>query len=277
MASVLIISSQVARGCVGASAQRLVFERLGHEAWVLPTILLSNHPAHATFSGHVTETDALAGMVRALDENGWLGEISAILTGYMPSLEHAAVAAGAVNRVREEAPWALHLCDPAMGDAPTGLYVDEAAAQGIRLHLMPLADIATPNHFELEWLTGRTVEDAASCAAVARELGPARVLTTSMPMGDPARIGNLLISGKEAWLATVERRANAPHGTGDLIAALFLAHLIGDDDAKNALVMACAGVDAVLEASGEQNELALVGAQDAWLSPTPWPLEPFDG
>ncbi len=277
MASVLIISSQVARGAVGASAQRLVFERLGHEAWVLPTILLSNHPGHATFSGHVTETDALAGMVRALDENGWLGEISAVLTGYMPSLEHAAVAAGAVNRVREEAPWALHLCDPAMGDAPTGLYVDEAAAQGIRLHLMPLADIATPNHFELEWLTGRTIDDPTSCAAVARELGPARVLATSTPTGDPARIGNLLISGKDAWMATVERRARAPHGTGDLIAALYLAHLIGDDDTKRALAMACAGVEAALGASGERNELALVGAQDAWLNPTPWPLEPFDG
>ena len=277
MASVLIISSQVARGHVGASAQRLAFERLGHQAWLLPTIQLSNHPAHATFSGHVTPADALASMVQALDENGWLGEVAAVLTGYMPSAEHAAVAAGAVKRVRDEVPWAMHLCDPALGDAATGIYVDEGAAQGIRLDLMPLADIATPNHFELEWLTGQTVNDPAGCAAAARELGPARMLVTSAPTGDPARIGNLLISGKEGWLGTVERRASAPHGTGDLMAALYLAHLLDDDDAHRALAMACAGVDAVLQASGDADELQLVSSQEAWLNPKPWPLVAFEG
>jgi len=277
MASVLIISSQVARGSVGASAQRLVFERLGYQAWVLPTIVLSNHPGHAAFSSHVTPTDALAAMVQTLDQNGWLGDVAAVLTGYMPSAEHAGVAAGAVKRVRDEVPWALHLCDPALGDAPSGLYIDEGAAQGVRLDLIPLADIATPNHFELEWLTRQTVSDPAGCAALARELGPARVLATSVPTGDPARIGNLLISGKESWWGTVGRRARAPHGTGDLIAALYLAHLLGDDNARRALAMACAGVEAALVASGDEDELALVASQEAWLKPEPWPLDAFDG
>ena len=277
MASVLIISSQVARGYVGGCAQRVVLERLGHQAWLLPTIVLSSHPGHSTFSGHVTPADALASMVQALDQNGWLGEVAAVITGYMPSAEHAAVAAGAVKRVRDEAPWALHLCDPAMGDAPTGLYIEEGAAQAVKLDLLPQADIATPNHFELEWLAGIAIGDLAEAAAAARSLGPLRVLTTSAPMAEADRIGNLLVSGKEAWLASVARRAAAPHGTGDVIAGLFLAHLQRSDDPEEALALSCAGVEAALEASGPSDELQLISASEAWAEPKAWPLQTFEG
>ncbi len=45
------------------------------------------------------------------------------------------------------------LCDPVIGDHG-GLYVPEAVATAIRDRLMPLATLATPNRFELAWLTG---------------------------------------------------------------------------------------------------------------------------
>jgi len=262
---------------VGANAQRIALERLGHQAWLVPTIQLSSHPGHAAFSGNVTPPDALASMIQAIGNNGWLADLAAVLTGYMPSAEHAAIAAGAVNRVRDEAPWALHLCDPAMGDAPRGLYVEEGSAQAIRLDLMPGADIVTPNHFELEWLTGRTVRDANETAAAAREIGAARVLATSTPLDGGGTLGNLLVSGKESRLARVNRRPHAPHGTGDLIAGLFLAHLLHDDDDRWALAMACAGVEAALDASGEADELQLTASPDSWANPQPLQLEAFIG
>ena len=270
--AVLIISSQVARGYIGASAQRIALEHLGQQVWLLPTIQLSSHPGHETFSGHVTPPGALASMVQALDQNGWLADVEGVITGYMPSSDHAAIAAGAVNRVREAAPWALHLCDPAFGDGPTGLYVEESAAEAIKLDLIPKADIATPNIFELEWLTGRPLSSLAETLTAAKELGPERVLTTSAPATQDGQIANLLISGKSTWLANVARRARAPHGTGDLIAGLFLAHLIKTDSAEKALALACAGVDAALESTGEADELQLTDTPEAWVNPTPWPL-----
>ena len=275
MANVLIFSSQVTRGYVGGSAQRVIFERLGYQAWLLPTIQLSSHPGHATFSGHVTPPDALASMVQALDQNGWLGDVAAVVTGYMPSAEHAAVTAGAVKRVRDQTPWALHLSDPAMGDAATGLYVEESAAEAIKLDLLPQADIATPNHFELEWLSGQAVTDLAGAAAAERALGPARVLVTSAPMGRESLLGNLLISGNHGWLAHVTRRAHAPHGTGDAIAGLFLAHLVRSDDPEESLALSCAGIEAMLDASSEADELQLVTSPEAWSGPKPWSIEPF--
>ena len=45
------------------------------------------------------------------------------------------------------------LVDPVLGDAGR-LYVAQETAEAIRDRLIPLADIATPNLFELGWLTG---------------------------------------------------------------------------------------------------------------------------
>ncbi len=244
--------------------------------WLLPTILFSNHPGHAKFLGHATPPDVLAAMVQALDENLWLGDVAAILTGYMPSAEHAAVAAGAVNRVRDQAPWAIHLCDPAMGDNHKRLYIDEAAAEAVRLDLMPLADIVTPNQFELEWLTKRTVANKKEAIEAAGKLGPEHILITSMPTGDRGSLGNLLLVGKQHWLTKVARRNYAPHGTGDLMAALYLAHMLHDDGHEKALTLATAGVEAALKASGSADELQLVNSPAAWADPQPWPLEQME-
>src|SRR5688572_27846842 len=66
MARVLALSSQVARGHVGLSAVVPALQRLGHEVWPLPTILLSNHPGHAHAAGLRVDPAALEEMVDAL-------------------------------------------------------------------------------------------------------------------------------------------------------------------------------------------------------------------
>ena len=133
MARVLAISSQVARGHVGLSATALALERLGHEVWRLPTILLSNHPGHPRTAAVATPPDKLAAMIDALGANGWLEEVDAVLTGYLPSAAHVAVAAEAVTRVRARAARAVvYVCDPVLGDDPKGLYIAVEAAAAIR-------------------------------------------------------------------------------------------------------------------------------------------------
>ncbi len=186
MATVLCISSQVARGHVGLSAAAFALERLGHEVWALPTILLSNHPGHARHAGAAVDPLELARMLGALQENGWLADVDGVLAGYMPSQQHVAVAAELVSWVRSHAPGALVLCDPALGDDPRGVYVDDRPAHAIRSELLPLADITTPNRFELAWLTDRPVGDESEALAAADVLGqphlPARP-------GEPTRTG----------------------------------------------------------------------------------------
>ena len=48
----------------------------------------------------------------------------------------------------------MYCCDPVIGDTETGVYVRPGIEEFLRDHALPQADIATPNRFELERLTG---------------------------------------------------------------------------------------------------------------------------
>lgn len=272
MSIILCLSSQVVRGYVGGAATRIALERMGHECWLLPTVILSNHPGHARFAGEQVPPGRLRAMVEALDANGWLGDIAAVVTGYMPSPEHVELAAQTVEQVREANSELIYLCDPILGDDPDGLYVDEAVAEAIRDDLTPLADIATPNRFELEWLSGKSVRRASTASGPARELAPATMLVTSLTGDDPKTMVNLVTGGSGAWQTAVPKRKSAPHGVGDLCAALFLGAVLNGNSANEALGHATAGVEAALAASKGADELQLA-ADPGWAEAQSWPVE----
>src|SRR5690606_18718273 len=120
----------------------------------------------------------------------WLGEVGAVLSGYLGAPEQAASVARLVGAVRARNRQARYLCDPVIGDAG-GLYVPEATAAAIRDLLVPLADIATPNRFELEWLAGERLADNGAVARAALRLGPPTMLVTSAHALMAGSIGNL--------------------------------------------------------------------------------------
>ena len=62
--------------------------------------------------------------------------------------------ADAVARVRAAHAGALYCCDPVIGEVGRGVYVRAGIPEAFRDRLVPLADIVTPNPFELELLTG---------------------------------------------------------------------------------------------------------------------------
>lgn len=271
MATILCISSQTVRGYVGGSATRVALERLGHQVWLLPTVILSNHPGHAVFAGEQVPTGRLRAMLDALEVNGWLEEVDAVLTGYMPSAGHAGFALRAAEMAMRANPAAFLLCDPILGDHPGGLYIDRSAAAAIRDDLLPRAAIATPNRFEFEWLTGGEVATPADALEAARALPPPRLLVTSLPDPEGSGFCNLLAQGAEGWRCDVPVRPFAPHGTGDLLAGLYLGHILNGTAPEDALARAVAGVEAALALSGHADELQLAG-QVSWASAEPWPV-----
>ncbi|HRD76119.1 MAG TPA: pyridoxal kinase [Hyphomicrobiaceae bacterium] len=281
MARVLAISSQVARGHVGLSAIVPTLQRLGHEVTALPTILLSNHPGHARFAGERVAAALLDRMIAALAPEGsasLAGEVDAILSGYLPSPEHVAVVEGAVLAARRERPSLPYLCDPVTGDDPKGLYVPQDVAEAIRDRLLPLATIATPNVFELAWMTGRDVGDLGAIAVAASHLAPATVLVTSArdPAAAEDKLSNLLcvkaIEGERqdaVYRADVRRRTGVPNGTGDMASALLLGHLLAGRAMSEALACTVGSLETVIGASLGARELALVASATAWADAPP--------
>lgn len=271
MPTILSLSSQVAHGHVGHSAAVFVWQRLGIDVIALPTIILSNRPDLPHRAGERVRPELLGEMVAAIDENGGLAGIDAVFTGYLPSAEHVTLAANLVERLRVEKPDLLYCCDPILGDEPDGLYIAKSAAEALRAKLLPLADIVTPNRFELGWLAAREIASGADALAAARVLGGI-VLATSSPAGSESKLGNLLLADDRAWQAVVERRKNVPHGTGDALAALFLGFLLRSRTAPDALSLATGSLEAIIAASEGMDELNLIASQEAWAIPAPWPI-----
>ena len=274
MARILAISSQVARGHVGLSIIVPALQALGHEVIALPAVVLSNHPGHAHVAGTQIEPQALHGMLDALEANGWLAGIDGVLTGYLPSVDHVAFAVEAVRRIRSASPRLTYVCDPVLGDDPKGLYIVEAAARATRERLIGLADIATPNRFELSYLNSadKTVDVRCSADALRFHLACATTVATSIPSHEPGKTMNAMVSCGATALTSVALREGAPHGTGDLFSALLLSAYLDRRDMFDALSFATAGVDAVLAASTGGDKLAIAALPSKADAPLSWPV-----
>lgn len=266
--AVIVISSHVVRGSVGNRAAVFALETLGHQVWALPTIVLPWHPGH----GRSTRlTFAEADFEAAIDDlirAPWIGEVKAVLSGYFGNAAQARSVAKLVASLREKNPELLYVCDPVMGDLG-GLYVPEAMAAAIRDHLIPLASLATPNRYELAWLSGAALDDNSAVMEAALALGPSRMLVTSAVPMMTGSTGNLYLSGKHALLAEHRVVENPPNGLGDLLAALFLSRLLSGMEDEKALQLATASVFEVLARAVKRGSNELMLASDASSLSTP--------
>ncbi|PDV85904.1 pyridoxal kinase [Rhizobium sp. H4] len=266
--AVIVISSHVVRGSVGNRAAVFALETLGHPVWALPTVVLPWHPGHGR-STRLTfaEADfdaAIDDLVRA----PWIGEVRAVLSGYFGNAAQARSVARLIAALRQNNPELLYVCDPVMGDLG-GLYVPEATAEAIRDHLIPLASLATPNRYELAWLSGAALDDNSAIMEAALALGPSRMLVTSAVPMMAGGTGNLYLSGRHALLAEHRVVENPPNGLGDLLAAVFLSRLLSGLEDERALQLATASVFEVLARAVKRGSNELMLASDASSLSTP--------
>jgi pyridoxine kinase len=272
MPTVLSVQSRVAYGHVGNAASVFPLQRLGIEAWALDTVAFSNHTGHGRWRGSVIAAAAVAEIFDGIADLGVLERCDAVLSGYIGAAETGPVLLDIVGRVRVANPRALFCCDPVIGDIDTGSYVTEGIAEFFRHRALALADIVTPNRFELEYLTGRTigsVKSAADAADGLRALGPSVVLVTSLDL-NPERIAMLAAGPDGAFVVDTPRLPVTLNGCGDVSAALFLARLLRGESLADALALTAAAMFAVIETTVklDRYELALVAAQDELVAPS---------
>lgn len=272
MPTVLSVQSRVAYGHVGNAAAVFPLQRLGCEAWSLDTVAFSNHTGHGKWRGSVIGAEQVATLFEGIAELGVLGRCDAVLSGYLGAAETGPVLLDIVARVKAANPRAIFCCDPVIGDVDTGSYVTAGIAEFFRDRALAAADIATPNRFELEFLTGRSAAGFAEAAAAAGELrrrGPEAVLVTSLESGGD-RIAMLAAGSEGTWAVETPRLPVMLNGCGDVTAAVFLARRLRGDTLPEALAGTAASLFALVEATARlgRYELALVEMQDELASPT---------
>lgn len=260
MKRILSIQSFVAYGTVGNSIAAFALQRLGFEVIAVPTVFFSNHPGHGHFGGIRTSADQLDDILKALEEKSWFGHIDGILTGYLGAADHTAIIAHYIRLLKEKSPALIYCCDPVCGDSHTGLFVADDIPNAIKSELLPLADIATPNHFELTHLTGKAINAAKDVQDARQTMDIESLLCTSFPFSK-TNTGEILATTNDLIERPTKRLDKVPHGAGDLLSALFLGHTLLGHPSKKVLSSSNKIVEKILSASVGAPELKIVEMQ----------------
>lgn len=277
--NILSIQSWVAYGHVGNASAVFPLQRLGAEVHAIHTVQFSNHTGYGDWAGDVFSGEQVRALVDGVARRGALGRCDAVLSGYMGDAGIGHAILDAVARVRAENPGALYCCDPVIGDDGHGVYVRPGIAELMRDEALPVADIATPNAFELRHLTGMAdgtlAEAKRAVAALQGRMhagGPRCVLLTSLRTdATPADAIDMLVG--EGGAFHLLRSPLLPvdlNGAGDALAAMFLFHRARTGSAVAALAAAGSAIHGVLRRTAEagSRELLTVAAQEEFVRPS---------
>jgi pyridoxine kinase len=275
LAPILSIQSHVVFGHVGNSAAVFPLQRLGREVWPLMTVQFSSHAGHAGWRGRAFDAGLIDECVAGLQVIGVLSGCAGLLTGYLGKPEIGEAVVRVLASLRAANSEAAYACDPVIGDVGRGSYVATGVGEFFRDRALPLATIATPNAFELEWLTGERAGDlkaAQRAIAALRRRGPQIVVAKSLTLDDTPKDALDMLAGDETgfWRLRTPKLPIAVNGAGDLFAALFFHHWLERRGTREALSLAASSVHAIVTATqaAGSRELAVIAGQDQLVRPS---------
>ena len=273
--NILSIQSHVAYGHVGNSAAVFPLQRIGIEVWPVQTVQFSNHTGYGAWRGRVFSGETIRMVVQGIEERGVLGECDGVLSGYLGSPDTGEAVLDSVTRVKIANPAARYCCDPVIGNIDRGIFVRRGIPEFFKESLLPVADLVTPNQFELEFLAGRvtaTTSELAEAIDALHARGPRVVFVTSLRTNDtPSDHIDLVVSdGSDRCRLRMPQLPIVVNGAGDVVAALFLAHLLSTGSPVEAMALAASSIFGVLNRTAEAgaSEMLLVEAQEELVNPS---------
>ena len=273
--NILSIQSWVSYGHVGNASAVFPLQRLGAEVWAVNTVQFSNHTGYGDWTGDVYSGAQIERLIEGIEKRGAMGRCDAVLSGYMGDAGIGQAILGAVRKAKAANPNCVYCCDPVIGDDDTDVYVRAGIPEMMRDEVLRLADIATPNLFELRLLTGLpcgTMDEVKRAVGALHALGPRTVLLTSLRTDEtPGDAMDMLCSeGGEFHRLRTPLLPLAINGAGDAIAALFLFHRMKTGSAAAAMAEAGSSIYGLLHRTAEagSREILTVAAQTEFVAPT---------
>ncbi|KAK3912990.1 Pyridoxal kinase [Frankliniella fusca] len=252
---VLSIQSHVVSGYVGNKSATFPLQVLGFDVDAINSVQFSNHTGYGYWKGHVLAEQELVELAEGLAHNGLDRQYTHLLTGYNRSKSFLSHIANIVCELRKKNPGLIYLCDPVIGDIGRGVYVPQDLIEVYQKTIIPIANVVTPNQFELEILTGKpvkSIEDAWEATALLHNMGPRTVVVSSSELGNEDSLlclGSMIVEGKrKKAMVTFPKLEGSYTGTGDLFSALFLAWMWrSGQDLKQSLEFTVATIQAILQ------------------------------
>lgn len=146
----------------------------------------------------------------------------------------------------------LTVCDPVMGDNGE-MYVPKDLLPIYREEIVPLADIVTPNQYEVELLTECKINDEADIWRAVQWFHDRNIDTVAISSSDLGKSGELRAflskkNGPRYAINIPKQGGDIPFtGTGDLFASLFLSNSYHCNDLGEALEKTIASLQLVIK------------------------------
>ena len=151
--SIISIQSLVSYGYVGNSIASFAIRLHGIEVVILPTVLLSTHAEDNVYYGQVITPELFSLLIKGVKEIDLCQKSKHLITGYINTKELIDISSSFIKYYKQVSPEAVYVYDPVFGDTrANGLYIEKEVAHYSLDHLLELADIITPNHFEIEFI-----------------------------------------------------------------------------------------------------------------------------
>ena len=237
---ILAIQSAVMIGAVGNDAAMPVYTHFRQKAARLDTVRLAAHPGFGRGFTDITEANVLAALLTDFANLQKDAIPKAVQTGYFGLADQVFPVADFIASSQKKDD-IFYLLDPVLGDAGK-LYVDQNIADAMQQKLLPLADMITPNAFELGLLVRQPINSLADAEEAGQKiLGQLRRLRAvfatgidaSLPAGE-GRIADILISRDASVPFVHKSKAHGISGSGDVLSAMILAGYLNCGDLTKA-------------------------------------------
>lgn len=150
---VLSIQSHVVRGYVGNKCATLPLQLHGFEIDAINSVQFSTHTFYEHWRGQVLNSEQVWELYEGLKLSNLSSKYTHLLTGYCRDESFLRRIADILLDLRKSNPKLYYICDPVLGDRGH-FYVPEQLMPIYRDVIMPLANVVTPNQFELQQITG---------------------------------------------------------------------------------------------------------------------------
>ncbi|MBL1407376.1 PfkB family carbohydrate kinase [Sphingobacterium faecale] len=230
-AKIVSVQSLVSTGYVGNNMAMFAAQLHASDVCMLPTVLLSSATDNPDYRGDVIAAELFSELVIGVDLGLDKTIFHYFMTGYISAVALIDTTAAWISSCKDNGCIAYYIYDPVFGDFRTsGLYLSEDAVAHSLKMLLPLCDIMTPNHFEMEYiLRGKfeTQEELSELLTHFPLLKDKKIIITGAHLRDTPEgyLENLLVIDGHIERFMAARIPIEAVGTGDLFTALVTVEL----------------------------------------------------
>jgi len=244
---IVSIQSQVICGSTGNTVAVPLMQMLDVCVYAVPTVLLSDTLNHPMVAIHEIPAHEFNDILERLLEHVSAYKLDAILTGYIPSIAIAEVAASFIDKAISINPEICVCVNPVLSDSAIRFTAPTVMESALIEYLLPRADICTPNLFEASRLTGLDISQPDEILIALQEnISPIGVLSGIGLNSALPRMDTIAWNGEYSIRQTSSRLKIRPTGTGDILTAAFLTYYLKSASVKHALQRAVSIVNLVL-------------------------------